>query len=74
MIFFYLWRSGLWRLLDREKWNYFLGRTGDPLLLSRVYPLWRSLRFVDLLFQRRRAAGAVAWLQYRVDLYDGRQG
>ena len=74
MIFYYLWRSGLWRHLDREKLRYFVGRGADALALSRVYPLWRSLNPGALLFRPRYAAAVVAWLEYRIALYEGRRG
>lgn len=74
MIAYYLWRRGLWRGLDREKWRYFFGHSGDPALLSRAYPLRRSLRLWRLLLQPRYAAAVATWLEYRVALYDGRQG
>jgi hypothetical protein len=74
MILFYLWRRGLWRHLDREKWSYFLGRGEDTLFLSRAYPLWRSLKLWALFVKPRYAAAAATWLEYRVDLYEGRQG
>ena len=74
MIVYYLWRSGLWRQLDREKWAYFFGRSTERLWLSWTYPLWRSLDLVGLLFRPRYAAGVVGWLEYRVALYEGRQG
>jgi hypothetical protein len=74
VIFYYLWRSRLWQRLDREKWNYFWGRGGDRLSLSRSYPLWRSLSPAGLLFRPRYAAAALTWLQWRVDLFEGRQG
>jgi hypothetical protein len=74
VIAYYLWRQGLWRHLDREKWQYFLGRGGDRLFLSRSYPLWRSLDLWGLLVRPRYAAGVTRWLEYRVALYDGRQG
>jgi hypothetical protein len=74
VIAYYLLRSGLWRRLDREKWRYFLGRSGDRLWLSRAYPLWRSLDLFGLLFRRRYAAAIVVWLDWRVALYEGRQG
>jgi hypothetical protein len=74
VIAYYLWRRGLLRSLDREKWDYFWGRSPDPMHLSRAYPLWRSLRLWGLLFRPRYAAAVAAWLEYRVALYDGRQG
>lgn len=74
MIAYFLWRRGLWRSLDREKWGYFFGRGRDPMLLSRAYPLRRSLRVWRLLSQPRYAAAVARWLEYRVALYDGRQG
>ena len=74
MIAYFLWRRGLWCSLDREKWRYFLGHGGDPTLLSRAYPLRRALRLWKLLFHPRYAAAVVAWLEYRVALYDGKQG
>jgi hypothetical protein len=74
MIFLELLRAGLWRSLDREKLRFFLGRTGNPLYLSRRHPLILHLHPLRLLFSRRYARGVAAWLRYRADLYDGLQG
>ena len=74
MIFVVLLRRGLWRLLDAEKIRFMLGRTSNPLYLSRRYPLVRRLSIGRLLVSPRYAEGVAAWLSYRADLYDGRQG
>jgi hypothetical protein len=69
-----LWRRGLLRRLNGEKLRYFLGRGGDPLLLSCRYPLWRRLATPRALLSPRHAAAVAAWLQYRVNLFDGVEG
>jgi hypothetical protein len=74
VIVYHLWRRGLWQSLDRQKWRYFLGREEDRLFLSRAYPLWRSLRIGALVFRPRYAAAVAGWLEYRMALYEGRQG
>ena len=74
MILYYLWRRRLWRRLDRDKWRFFAGRTRDELNLSRAYPPWRALRLRDLLFSPAYAAAAAAWIEYRIELYDGLRG
>jgi hypothetical protein len=74
VIFYHLWRQGMWRRLDGEKWRYFWGLTGDRLFLSRAWPLWRSLHLGRLLFRPHYAAAAATWIRYRADLYDGRTG
>jgi hypothetical protein len=74
VIFLELFRRGLLRALDGEKLRYFLGWTANPLYLSRRHPLIRRLHPWRLLVSRRHARGFAEWLQYRADLYDGRQG
>jgi hypothetical protein len=74
VIFVVLLRRGLWRLLDAEKVRFMLGRTANPLYLSRRYPMVFRLPIGRLLFSRRYAEGVATWLTYRADLYDGRQG
>lgn len=74
MIFYYIWRRGLWRHLDLEKLRYFAGRGGDRLALSRAYPLWRSLNLAALLFRPRYADAVVTWLDYRIAFYEGQRG
>jgi len=74
MILLALWRRGLLRRLDGEKLRYFLGLGRDPLLLSRRYPLWRRLVAPRALLSPRHAAAVAAWLQYRVNLFDGAEG
>ncbi len=74
MILLYLLRGGLWRTLDMEKIRYFLGATASPLYLSRRFPLYRRLHLVRLMISPAYARGVAAWLRYRADLYDGRQG
>jgi hypothetical protein len=69
-----LWRRGLLGRLDAEKLRYFLGRGGDPLLLSRRYPLWRRVLTPRALLFPRHAAAVAAWLEYRVHLFDGVEG
>ncbi|HUE37910.1 MAG TPA: hypothetical protein VMR29_00290 [Candidatus Binatia bacterium] len=73
MLLFYLVRSGLWRALDREKLRFFLG-SAPRLFVSRHYPLWRSLPWTAALFSPRRAREIHAWLEYRVELFDGKAG
>jgi len=72
-LLFYLVRSGLWRALDREKLRFFLG-SAPRLFVSRHYPLWRSLPWTAALFSPRRAREIHAWLEYRVELFDGKAG
>src|SRR5262249_21163809 len=74
VIFLALARHGLFRRLDAEKLRFFLGLTPSPLHLSRRYPLYRRLGLARMLVSRRYAEGVAAWLAYRADLYDGRQG
>ena len=74
MILVELWRRGLFRRLDREKLAFFVGASGDRLLLSRRYPLWRILRPVRLLVSRQHAAAVGRWLEYRMNLFDGIEG
>jgi hypothetical protein len=74
VILWALWRRGLLRRVDREKLALFLGRAGDPLLLSRRYPLWRSLLGMRLLVSPAHADGVARWLEYRMNLFDGVEG
>ena len=74
MILFALWRRGLLGRLDGEKARFFLGRSGDPLALSRRYPMWRILKAVRMLCSARYAAGVAVWLEYRMNLFDGAEG
>ena len=74
MILWALWRRGLLRRADREKIELFLGRAADPLLLSRRYPLWRSLGIARLVVSASYAAGVARWLEYRMNLFDGVEG
>ena len=73
MLLYYLLRSGLWRSLDREKLRFFLGFT-PRLYLSRNRPLWRGIPWGAALFSPRRAREIYVWLQYRVELFDGKAG
>jgi len=69
-----LWRRGLLGRIDREKFGYFLGMGGDPLALSRQYPMWRILGVVRLLVDPRYARAVGRWLEYRMNLFDGAEG
>ena len=74
MILLVLWRRGLLRRADGEKLGHFLGVGGDPLHLSRRYPMWRILSWPRLLFSRRYAGAVARWLEYRMNLFDGVEG
>ena len=74
MILLALWRRGLLRRADGEKLRFFLGAVPDRLTLSRRYPLCRALAWWRMLVSPRYAAGVAAWLEYRMDLYDGVEG
>jgi hypothetical protein len=73
MLLYYLVRSGLCRALDIEKLRFFLGFT-PRLYLSRNRPLWRSIPWTAALFSPRRAREICAWLEYRIELFDGKAG
>lgn len=73
MLLYYLVKSGLWRSLDREKWQFFLGRT-RPEMLSHQRPLWRAIPWGRAIFSPRAARQILGWLRYRVDLFDGQAG
>jgi hypothetical protein len=73
MLFYYLFRTGLWRRLDREKLRFFFGWT-EPGSLSRQIPPWRHLPWGRALLSPRTARSVCEWLRYRVDLFDGRTG
>jgi hypothetical protein len=66
-----LWRRGLLTRANGEKLRYFLGIGGDPLALSRRYPMWRILNPLRLLLAPRYAAAVAQWLEYRMNLFDG---
>ena len=74
MILVALWRQGLLRRLDREKLRQFWGLRHDPLLLSRRYPMWRTLGVVRLAVSPGYARAVARWLEYRINLYDGLEG
>lgn len=74
MILLELLRRGAFRTLSAEKLRFFLGWTGNPLFLSRRFPLYRRMGIVRMLVSPRYARGVADWLSYRIDLYDGRQG
>ena len=74
MILIALWRRGLLRRADGEKVRHFLGLVGDPLSLSRRYPMWRILSRARLVFSPRYAAAVARWLEYRINLFDGVEG
>jgi hypothetical protein len=74
MIFWALWRRGLFRRIDAEKTRLFLGSATDPLQLSRRYPLWRRLGIARLLVSPAHARGVARWLEYRMNLFDGVEG
>jgi hypothetical protein len=73
MLLFHLLRSGLWRTLDGEKLRFFFGFT-SRLYLSRNHPLWRAIPWAGALFSPRRAREIFTWLEYRVELFDGKAG
>jgi hypothetical protein len=74
VILFALWRRGLLRRLDGEKVRQFCGLRRDPLLLSRRYPMWRTLGVTRLLLSPAYARAVAGWLEYRLNLYDGLEG
>jgi len=74
VILFYLWRAGLLGRTDREKLGFFLGTTGGPLYLSHRMPLVSSINWIRAMIDPGYARAIAGWLQYRADLYDGRQG
>jgi hypothetical protein len=74
VILYALWRRGLLRRLDGEKLRQFWGLRRDPLLLSRRYPMWRTLRLGRLVFSPPYARAVARWLEYRLNLYDGLEG
>jgi hypothetical protein len=73
LLLFHILRSGLWRSLDGEKLRFFLGLT-PHLRLSRDRPLWRAMPWAGALFSPRRAREIFTWLEYRVELFDGKAG
>ena len=74
MILIALWRRGLLARADGEKLRWFLGLGGDPLALSRRYPMWRILNPLRLLLAPGYAAAVASWLEYRMNLFDGVEG
>ena len=74
MIFYYLWRAGLFRIADTEKLRFFFGATADPLFLSRRWPLLTAVNWPKALVSPRYAKAVASWLRYRTELYDGLQG
>ena len=74
MILFHLWRAGLLGRTDREKLGFFLGIAGGPLYLSHRMPLVSSINWIRAMIDPGYARSVTRWLQYRTDLYDGRQG
>lgn len=74
MLLLELWRRGLLRRVDRDVLRQFFGWGGDPLALSRRFPMWRALGPMRLLASRRHAAAAARWLEYRIHLFDGVEG
>lgn len=74
MILFYLWRAGLLGRADREKLGFFLGISAGPLYLSHRMPLVSSVNWIRAMIDPAYARSVAAWLLYRADLYDGRQG
>lgn len=73
MIFYLILKSGLWRAVDREKLRFFLGWT-PPGTLSRQFPPWSHLPWVRALFSPKDARAILAWLRYRIELFDGLAG
>lgn len=73
MLFWWIVRTGLWRSVDAEKLRFFFGWT-PRLTLSRERPLWRTLPWAAALFSPRRARAIHAWLEYRIELFDGKAG
>jgi len=74
MIVYYLWSKGLLAGMDRDKLRFFLGRSANPLFLSRRRPLVRSVNWIKALYSSTYALHVAEWLRYRMDLYDGRGG
>jgi hypothetical protein len=74
VILWVLWRRGLLRRLDREKMSFLLGLGGDPLELSRRYPVWRRLGLLHMMVSPAYAAGVGRWVEYRMNLFDGVEG
>jgi hypothetical protein len=73
VLFYLIFKSGLWRTFDREKLCFFFGWT-PPGTLSRQSPLWRHIPWGRALFSPRQAQGIMAWLRYRIELFDGQAG
>ena len=73
MILFYIFRSGLWRALDAEKFRLFFGLTPRSYL-SRQVGLWRHFPWSKAIFSPSGARDVHRWLEYRVKLYDGGAG
>ena len=73
MLFYYVIKSGLWRSLDAEKLRFFLG-IAPRLHLSRDRPLWKTFPWAAAIFSPCRARQIFTWLEYRVELFDGKAG
>jgi hypothetical protein len=73
MLLYYLVRSGLCRALDIEKLRFFLGFT-PRLYLSRNRPFCHILSWIVVFFSPCRAREICAWLEYRIELFDGKAG
>ncbi len=74
MILFYLWRAGVLGRADREKLGFFIGATGNPLYLSKKWPLLTAVNWVKALVWPPYARAVAGWLAYRVALFDGEAG
>jgi hypothetical protein len=70
MLVVYFLQSGLWKRLDGEKARFFFGWT-SPLFLSHARPMRSSFHWWKLLLDPGYAKAAVAWLSWRLDLFDG---
>jgi hypothetical protein len=73
VLILHLLRSGLWRSLDGEKLRFFFGLT-PRLHLSRERPLCRAIPWGAALLSPRRAREIFVWLEYRIELFDGKAG
>lgn len=73
MILYLIWKSGLWRAVDREKVRFFLGWT-PAVMLSNQSPPWRHFPWGRAMFSMREARAILDWLRYRIELFDGLAG
>jgi len=74
VILYEVWKQGLLRRLDREKFLFALGLAPNPLMLSRRKPLLRSIHPFRAMISPSYARALAGWLRYRIELYDGQQG